>query len=123
MKTNFLISAIVIAGILSAVNVSADEGGTNRISLSTRLGFDIKTRFESVPMSVPANLRSTPSQPGRPNGDAYNYDDGYVLVDTSENAGGLTWYWGYDNSSQISGDTILLSRSSAAGNSSSRSMK
>lgn len=29
------------------------------------------------------------------------YDDGYSLVDSSGNAGGLTNYWGYDNASQL----------------------
>jgi len=28
------------------------------------------------------------------------YDDGFVRVDVSGNAGGYTWYWGYQNSSQ-----------------------
>jgi hypothetical protein len=30
----------------------------------------------------------------------YNYDDGFVLVDSSGNAGGLTSFWGYDSASQ-----------------------
>src|SRR6185436_7145750 len=52
----------------------------------------------------------------------YNYDDGYVLTDSSGNAGGQTWYWGYDNSAgQISdgttfpANTILLSRATTDG--------
>ena len=28
------------------------------------------------------------------------YDDGFIWVDSSGNAGGSTWYWGYDHSSQ-----------------------
>jgi len=34
-------------------------------------------------------------------GQDYNYDDGYVHVDSSGNAGGQTWNWGYENDSQI----------------------
>jgi formylglycine-generating enzyme required for sulfatase activity len=45
-----------------------------------------------------------------PDGDAYNYDDGYVLVDSSGNAGGYTRYWGYDNSSQIVNGLLVLHR-------------
>lgn len=31
----------------------------------------------------------------------YNYDNGFVHVDSSGNFGGETWNWGYDNASQI----------------------
>lgn len=33
-------------------------------------------------------------------GQNYNYDDGYVHVDSSGNAGGQTWNWGYQNNAQ-----------------------
>src|SRR5207248_6705068 len=63
----------------------------------------------------PASSRLTPR------GDRYNYDDGYLLTDTSGNYGGQTWYWGYDNSAnQISGNTIMLSRSTIMGRSEER---
>ena len=46
--------------------------------------------------------------PGPPiSGVNHDYDDGYVRVDVSTNAGGLTWYWGYDNSSQVPGDGYI----------------
>jgi hypothetical protein len=57
-----------------------------------------------------------------PHGDHYNYDDGYVLNDVSGSANGQSWYWGYDNSaSQISGNTVLLSRTTVTGSSPSTS--
>ncbi len=31
----------------------------------------------------------------------YNYDDGFVRVDSSTNFGGETWNWGYENASQV----------------------
>jgi hypothetical protein len=121
MKKNLALLIVTVAGTLFA----NAESGTNRLTFSARFGFDIKAKFKSVnALSAPVNLRRTPSQPGRPDGDAYNYDDGYVLTDFSGNFGGETTYWGYDNSSsQISGDSILLSRSSASGSFPSRSMR
>jgi hypothetical protein len=82
---------------------------TNRISLSARIGFGMSVRFGGlVSLPVPRLHRTTPG------GDAYNYDDGYVLTDSSGNFGGQTWYWGYDNSSsEVSGNSILLSRNQA----------
>lgn len=81
---------------------------TSRLSLSPRLGFNISARFEGVGAGGSSRLT--------PDGDAYNYDNGYVLTDISGNAGGQTWYWGYDDSAtQVSGSTILLSRSSISG--------
>src|SRR5256885_11319084 len=51
------------------------------------------------------------------------FRSGYVLTDVSGNLGGQTWYWGYDDSaSQISGNTILLNRSTVSGNFSSPSV-
>jgi hypothetical protein len=116
MKTtrfNLVVLAVALCGI--TLSAAAEEDiVTNRLSLSARLGFNISARFKGITspsIGIPPVPRSTPSQPGRPNGDLYNYDDGYVLTDVSENYGGQTWYWGYDNSvSQISDNTILLSR-------------
>lgn len=34
-------------------------------------------------------------------GTNYNYDDGFVRLDATGNAGGLTWNWGYNNASQF----------------------
>jgi hypothetical protein len=36
------------------------------------------------------------------------YDDGFVFVDSSGNAGGFTWFWGYQNASQIQGDFLVF---------------
>ena len=123
MKRNHYAPVILLTGIvlLPAV-VPAEQEITNRLTLSARFGFNITAKFKGFGPGapVPGSLRTTPSQPGRPNGDAYNYDDGYVLTDVSENYGGETWYWGYDNSArQIEGNTILLSRTTSSGDSAS----
>jgi hypothetical protein len=87
---------------------------TNRLSFSVRMGYNISARFTAGALTLPSSPRTTP------NGDLYNYDDGYLLTDISGNLGDQTWYWGYDDSSaQISGNTILLSRTAPAANFSS----
>jgi hypothetical protein len=124
MKTNrFIWVALAVATFATAVR--AEEIVTNRLNASLRFGLNIKARFKGTvgPMTPPPGTitRTTPD------GDPYNYDDGYVLSDVSGNAGGQTWYWGYDNSAtypagQISdgvafpANTVLLSRSTPNGN-------
>src|SRR6266478_5921027 len=90
-----------------------DTNYLNRVTVSARFGFNLSAKFRGLPtLPQPISSRLTA------HGDRYNYDDGYVLTDISGNAGGQTWYWGYDNSaSQISGNTILLGRSTAMGSS------
>ena len=105
-----LVTLVAICARVPAQDYVTNNYVTNRLSLSGRVGLGISARFKGIAvLPVPALNRTTPG------GDAYNYDDGYVLSDTSGNFGGQTWYWGYDNSaSQISGNNILLSRNSSA---------
>ena len=53
---------------------------------------------------------SAQCDPGPAIGHAVNhcYDDGYVYVDSSGNAGGYTWYWGYQNGFQVQTNCIIL---------------
>jgi hypothetical protein len=113
--TNALCFTLAAVAALFAGSANGDET-TNRLTLSPRFGLNISARFSGVqslplPKSAP---RTTPQ------GQPYNYDNGYVLTDISGNAGGQTWYWGYDNSrplsqgGQVSGNNILLSRSAGA---------
>lgn len=44
------------------------------------------------------NSPNSPAPTG--GGQDYNYDDGFVNVDSSGNIGGETWNWGYENASQ-----------------------
>lgn len=60
----------------------------NRLMVGARFGFSINARISNnstAPLARPY------------------YDDGYVAKDSSGNAGGKTWNWGYDNASQIVG--------------------
>ncbi len=108
LKTQYAL-ILLLGAVQSAVFAGASP--TNRWSVAARAGFNIKADFGYAPGSTP--VRTTPS------GDAYNYDDGYVLTDVSGSAGGLTWYWGYDDSAaQIApGNEILMSRSTSTGSS------
>ena len=106
-------TAAAVAGTEEAATNSYAPG-QNRLGGSLRFGLNIKARFKGTASVVP------PGRPTRttPNGDSYNYDNGYVLPDVG--GGGQTWYWGYDdNAAQISGNTILFSRSTPEGSFSS----
>ena len=89
---------------------------TNRFTLSVRYGLNITGKFKGVGGKLGSsagqgNNRTT----GR--GDKYNYDNGYVLTDISGNAGNMTWYWGYDNSSQVNSvaNTVSFNRDTTVG--------
>jgi len=87
----------------------------NRFLLSARIGFNISGKFSGLGNGLFSG--GTPTPRFTPDGDPYNYDDGYLLTDSSGNAGGQTWYVGYDDSAaQISGNQLLLSRSTASAN-------
>ena len=87
----------------------------NRFSLSYRMGFNIPVSFKNIGGFPALSIaRYTPD------GDRYNYDNGYVLRDSAGNAMGYTRYWGYDNASQVSGnDSVVMQRSSSAATASS----
>ena len=126
MKTNQYHWAIKTAALLIvAANASAQsnpdeviyQDSTNRLSLSFRFGLNINAHFKGIGGS----LNPSSSNPGNrktPDGDKYNYDDGYALTDVSGNAGGQSWYWGYDNANQVNAGnhTVDLSHTTATPN-------
>ena len=117
---SLLLAAALVAPVAAKAQSSYTNAiATNRITLSARLGFNISAKFKGMTLA-PSGL--PPSARLAPDGQPYNYDDGYVHTDVSDNFGGQTWNWGYDAGSQISGNTILMSRSTPAGNTSSHSM-
>jgi hypothetical protein len=45
------------------------------------------------------------------------YDNGsYIRVDSSGNAGGATWYWGYETPSQLQGGSLVMQSSTSQAN-------
>lgn len=107
-RRSALAATAVLGLLIPGLALAADDPTPkHRLGFTPRVGFNVKAKFEGVG-AVGLN-RTTP------NGEAYNYDDGYILTDISGNQGGQTWYWGYDNSTaQVSGNTIRLSRSRVA---------
>ena len=110
------------ASAQQADGIYQDSAATNRFTLSVRFGLDIDTKFKGIGgiLNPSANI---PISRKTPRGDNYNYDDGYVLTDISGNAGNQTWYWGYDNSSQVNSiaNTISFNRTTATPGGSSTS--
>lgn len=51
----------------------------------------------------------------------HNYDDGFVKEDSSGGAFGDTWYWGYNNPSQLQGTNLVFNSASGGGTQSSTS--
>ncbi len=87
----------------------------NRFGISYRAGFNFDAEFKNVG-NVARGRGGAGRDPGPATGGAVDrfYDDGYNRVDISGNTGGLTWFWGYDNASQLPGnDTIVMSSTTA----------
>jgi hypothetical protein len=116
MKKNHYNLAVKTAGLFffaTSASAQPDDGifqnSTNRFTLSLRFGLNIDVKFKGVGGSaLNANGR---------------YNNGYVLTDVSGNAGGQTWNWGYDHSSQVNAvnHTVSFDRTTAVANGSSSS--
>ncbi|MDR3457691.1 MAG: hypothetical protein P4N60_09610 [Verrucomicrobiae bacterium] len=94
------LTLVVAAPLVLHGQDASESEDLNRFSLGPRFGFNFKGDFR---------LRSigNPSNPGPASGGVnHGYNDGYVNVDSSGNAGGQTWNWGYQNNSQVVGDTM-----------------
>jgi hypothetical protein len=112
-------TAPVSGTLLFVTAVSAEQdlqtylNSTNRVTLSLRFGLNVSGRFKGRSGGLnPAFASALANGRRTPEGDAYNYDNGYVLTDISGNAGNQTWYWGYDSSSQVNlaNNTIAFDR-------------
>src|SRR6266699_2001460 len=87
----------------------------NRIGINYRMGLNISVDFRKLGGLALSN-------PGPRTGSAVNrnYDDGYVLVDSSTNAGGYTWYWGYTSSNSVQGGNLVLQSDATLANATSK---
>lgn len=108
---------VMAAALLAPAMVArgqSDTNNLNRIRFVPRVAFGISATFKNV-----GNLPLGPGGRTTPDGNAYNYGDGYVRSDVSGNRGGQTWNWGYDSSSQVSGNTVVMHQTAASENISS----
>lgn len=83
----------------------------NRLSLSWKVLNNVDVTFEKVGARSPNRI------PPATGGVDHIYDDGYNRVDSTGNAGSLTWFWGYQNAGQYNpagGGTISMNIANAA---------
>lgn len=85
---------------LRSVGEPAD--GLYWISLGPRFGLNLDARFKHL-----GNANASAANSG-------GYADGYVRRDSANDAGGLTWNWGYQNAAQVQGNTLTMHNASAA---------
>ena len=90
------LTAFLLAPKLKAGTSDTDQPNPNWFSFGPSLTMNLNVRFKDLPVA---------SSSGAAHGD---YVDGYVRQDSSGNAGGMTWNWGYNNASQVQGDTLTL---------------
>ena len=115
-STASFLRAIAIGGVFTAVPLlvlAQDDNPSdwNHFGLDFRMGFNIQAKFTG------AGVLAAPPPPSA--GPAVNraYSDGFVNVDSSGDAGNLTWNWGYQHSGQVSGGTLLMHDTSVSGGS------
>jgi len=104
------VGPLLAAAATSAAH-GADADNPNRFNASGRFLFNVKADFMHL---------ATPANPGPGVGvhaGDHVYDDGYVKVDESGNAGNATWNWGFQKPSSVVGTSLELhsSRSPADG--------
>src|SRR5262245_52058507 len=68
-----------------------EQPSRNRFGIGYMTGFNFKAQFKGIGRFAPA------ADPGPDTGSQEDrfYDDGYNRLDSSGNAGAMTWYWGY----------------------------
>jgi hypothetical protein len=88
-----------LAASLQAQEAAADN--SNWFSFGPQFGLNLNARFKYV-----GNVNPVSPGPATGGGVDRTYNDGYVKVDSSGNAGGQTWNLGYQNASQAQGSTM-----------------
>jgi hypothetical protein len=113
--TVFSLAALGAHAVISDRLTASATESKNHFQVKLGVALNVKTEFQNV-----GGFSSFGGTQLTPAGDAYNYDDGYVLTDSSGNLLGYTRYWGYNYDSgplnQLPGDgTILMNRYSSSG--------
>ncbi len=93
----------VLLPLSTTAGLAADPGpNPNRFSASARFLFNVSADFHHLPSAADPG-----PGPGIHTAN-HLYDNGYVQVDESGNAGNLTWNWGYQDQTSIQGTTLQL---------------
>lgn len=113
----FLLSAVPLLAQDDVLRVKLEDPqkpSKNRFGVSYRAAFNVTAEFKKVGV-IRGPGGNTGRDPGPATGDTVDrfYDDGYNRVDISGNKDGLTWFWGYENASQVQGDTLVMHSTSA----------
>lgn len=104
MNRILLCTTLTLAATPFVSHASDSPESPNRFSFGARFGMNFKADFQNSPTFLPFNPAVNPG--AATGGVNHNYDDGYVRLDSSGNAGGVTWNWGYNNASQVVGDSM-----------------
>jgi hypothetical protein len=86
----------------------------NRFGVNYRMGLNISVDFRHL-----GGLNGANAGPAIGSAVNRNYDNGYNRVDSSTNAGGLTWNWGYNSPNSVQGGNLVLQSDSTPANASS----
>ncbi|MCI0746328.1 MAG: hypothetical protein L0Y58_13075 [Verrucomicrobia subdivision 3 bacterium] len=90
----------ILAGALLATAATANAQWAKHFRIGMQLGLNIDADFSSG-----GTFGVSGNNPGSPGPDVdHIYDDGYVRMDATGNAGDLTTFWGYRDASQIQGN-------------------
>ena len=83
----------------------------NRFGISYRAGFNFTAEFKNV--GNVARRQDPARDPGPATGGDVDrfYDNGYNRVRTGDNFDNFTWFWGYDDASQVTGNDTIEMRS------------
>jgi hypothetical protein len=98
---------LLLAGAFClATAARAQDDWTRNFRVGVQMGLNIRADFKTS-----GQLGISGSQPGPPGvtGVNHQYDNGYVRVDETGNAQGVTTYFGYQNQSQFDVDAQTLS--------------
>jgi len=100
MKRIVLSTTLTLAAVAPFAGRAQDlPENLNRFSFGPSFGMNFKAGF----------YNNNSVNPGPAAGDAdHTYDDGYVRVDGSGDAGGLTGNWGYHNASQFNASADVM---------------
>lgn len=104
------VSLLVVGVTVSAAAADLDDP-RNRFRAGAKVGFNLDVDFSSRGGDVGARL-------GPPAGGGIDrtYRDGFVRVDASGNTGGKTWYWKYNEASQVTPDGSGIAMHGYSGN-------